>query len=416
MCNNNGACRKLQEGVMCPSYRVTRDEQHATRGRANSLRLAMSGQLGPEALTSREMYETMELCVGCKACKRECPTGVDMARMKLEFLHHYRRVHGTGWRERSVAYLPRYAPWAARFAGIANAPNRFPALAKLLERTLGFTAQRKLPTWRSDIFPSQGNQQPRDDVPNVILLVDTFNRYFEPDNARAAVTVLQAAGYHVIVPEPADGGRPLCCGRTFLNIGLVTQAKVEARRVIDTLQPFVERGIPVVGLEPSCLLTLRDEYGALFPEGDASPSAERAVLLEEFLAAERKADRANLTLHALAAKKVLLHGHCHQKAFGVMSSVEEVLGWIPDLVVEPIESGCCGMAGSFGHDADHYDVSMKMAELDLLPAVRNAPEDAWVVADGTSCRSQILHGSGREALHVARVLEAALQRRDASGC
>ncbi len=414
MCNNNGACRKLREGVMCPSYRVTRDEQQVTRGRANSLRLAISGQLGPEALTSSEMYETMELCVGCKACKRECPTGVDMARMKMEFLHHYRRVHGTGWKERLVAYLPRYAPWAVRLPTVATAPNRIPPLAKLLERTLGFTAQRKLPRWRADSFPSRGDQQLRDGAPNVVLMVDTFNRYFEPENARAALKVLEAAGYHVIVPEPADGGRPLCCGRTFLNTGLVTQAKVEARRVLDALQPFAERGIPVVGLEPSCLLTLRDEYGALFPKNDTSPLAERALMLEEFLAAERTADRANLTLHALPTGKVMLHGHCHQKAFGVMSSVEDVLRWIPDLVVEPIESGCCGMAGSFGHDTDHYDVSMKMAELDLLPAVRSASGDAWVVADGTSCRSQILHGSGREALHVARVLEAALEPHDAS--
>jgi FAD/FMN-containing dehydrogenase/Fe-S oxidoreductase len=408
MCNNNGACRKLREGVMCPSYRVTRDEQHVTRGRANVLRLAISGQLGPEALTAPEMYQSMELCVGCKACKRECPTGVDMARMKIEFLHHYRRAHGTGWKERLVAFLPRYAPWVAKVPSFANFANRLPALARLLKRTAGFTGRRKLPVWRSDIFRT-GDRQIRDDAPNVVLLIDTFNRYFEPENARAAVNVLKAAGYHVIVPEPASGRRPLCCGRTFLNTGLVAEAKVEARRVLEALRPFVERDIPVVGLEPSCLLTLRDEYGALLGGEETSALADCAVLLEEFLSAERLAGRIDLSLRRLPTGKVLLHGHCHQKAFGVMSSVEEVLRWIPDLEVEPIESGCCGMAGSFGYDADHYDTSMKMAELDLLPAVRNAEDDTWIVTDGTSCRSQILHGAGREARHVVRVLEAALE-------
>ena len=349
----------------------------------------------------------MELCIGCKACKRECPTGVDMARMKIEFLHRYRQSHGIGLKERLVAYLPRYAPWAARMSLVANAPNHSSALRGLLQRVAGITARRKLPEWRRDVF-QEANQRVRRDLPEVVLLVDTFSRYFEPENARAALKVLEAAGYNVVFPSPVDGGRPLCCGRTFLNTGLVDEAKTEARRVLDTLRPYVERGTPVVGLEPSCLLTLRDEYTVLFPGAETSALAGCAMLLEEFLVAEKEAGRLNLPLRAVSSRKALLHGHCHQKAFGVMPSVEEVLGWIPDLEVEPIESGCCGMAGSFGYEANHYETSMKMAELDLLPAVRQADARTLLVADGTSCRSQILHGSGREALHMARMLEAAL--------
>ena len=407
MCNNNGACRKLSGGVMCPSYRVTLDENHVTRGRANTLRLALTGQLGDDAFTSEKMREAMELCIGCKACKSECPTGVDMARMKIEFLYRYRQRHGIGLKERLVAYLPRYAPWAARMSLVANAPNRSSTLRGLLQRVAGITARRKLPEWRRDVF-QEANQQARRHLPEVVLLVDTFSRYFEPENARAALKVLEAAGYNVVFPNPVDGRRPLCCGRTFLNTGLVDEAKTEARRVLDTLRPYVERGTPVVGLEPSCLLTLRDEYTVLFPGAETSALAGCAMLLEEFLVAEKAAGRLNLSLRAVSSGKALLHGHCHQKAFGVMPSVEEVLGWIPDLEVEPIESGCCGMAGSFGYEAKHYETSMKMAELDLLPAVRRADARTLLVADGTSCRSQILHGSGREALHTARMLEAAL--------
>ena len=248
----------------------------------------------------------------------------------------------------------------------------------------------------------------RTNRPQVVLLVDTFTTYFEPENAHAAVKILDAAGYDVITPTPLDGRRPLCCGRTFLNMGLVEQAKVEGRRVIDTLQPYVERGLPIVGLEPSCLLTLRDEYTVLFDQSETRVLADNTMLLEEFLVKERSAGRLDLPLQPLSTNTVWLHGHCHQKAHGVMPSVEEVLGWIPELQLERIESGCCGMAGSFGYQERHYDISMKMAELDLLPAVRQADPDAWIVTDGTSCRSQILHGAGREAVHVARVLEQAL--------
>ena len=478
MCNNNGHCRKFDAGTMCPSYRVTREEQHLTRGRANTLRLALSGQLGPDALASDELYKTLELCVSCKGCKRECPTGVDMAKMKVEFLHHYRQRHALPMRERLVAYLPRYAPWAARLSWLMNLRDRVPGLAALSESLLGFSAKRTLPQWRRDTFDSEkyslpfkgslqhplegwrvgvgmGSNHRHPSVPHegegessreavgadardlnslspgelgesmrsgrggrvrvrggptaeVVLLVDTFNNYFEPENARAALAVLQAAGCTVRLPRAADGARPLCCGRTFLSCGLVDEARHEAQRMLDALKPYVERGVPIVGLEPSCLFGLRDEFLSMFPGGETGRLAMNAFLFEEFIAREVEAGRLKLDLKALPQKKALLHGHCHQKAFAVMPAVQQVLEFVPGLEVEVIDSSCCGMAGSFGFDAEHYEVSMKIAELSLLPKVRKADAGTLIVADGTSCRHQIHDGAARDAVHVARVLESAL--------
>ncbi|MFQ5786045.1 MAG: FAD-binding and (Fe-S)-binding domain-containing protein [Alphaproteobacteria bacterium] len=405
MCNNNGACRKWDAGVMCPSYRATRDERHLTRGRANSLRLALSGQLGPDAFTSDEMYQTMALCVGCKGCRRECPTGVDMARMKIEFLHHYRRRHGLPLRDRLIAYLPRYAPWAARFSGLANLRDRVPGLALLSERLLGLSARRALPRWRRDAF-----RPPREaagEGPEAVLFADTFNTWFEPENVRAALAVLGRAGYRVHVARGPDGERPLCCGRTFLAAGLVDEARAEARRTLDALRPFVARGVPVIGLEPSCLGSFRDEFAALLP-GETGALADGALLFEEFLAREAAAGRLALRLAPVAAKRALVHGHCHQKALDMFAATARVLAMVPGLAVETVAAGCCGMAGAFGYEAEHFDVSMAMAEIALLPTVRDADPGTLVVADGVSCRHQIRDGTGREALHAARVLESAL--------
>jgi FAD/FMN-containing dehydrogenase/Fe-S oxidoreductase len=401
MCNNNGLCRKFDAGTMCPSFRATGDELHVTRGRANTLRLALSGQLGPGAFTSPEMYEALELCVSCKGCRRECPTGVDMAKMKVEFLHHYRAEHGLPLQGRVVAYLPHYAGLAARIAPLSN------LLQGVTRGLLGFTRRRSLPRWRGD-FIRPRSAPPAPGKPEVVLFADTFNRYFEPDNTRAALRVLEAAGYRVHLAEPLDGGRPLCCGRTFLENGLSAQARVEARRMIEALRPWVERRVPVVGLEPSCLFSLRDEFVSLEPGAPARALAAAAYSFEEFVARELAAGRFAPVLRPLPQKRALLHGHCHQKAFGVMGDVERVLRLVPELQVESIESSCCGMAGSFGYEAKHYDVSMRMAELSLLPRLRDAGEEVLVVADGTSCRQQIAHGAGRGALHVARVLEGAL--------
>ncbi|HEX6979000.1 MAG TPA: FAD-linked oxidase C-terminal domain-containing protein [Alphaproteobacteria bacterium] len=407
MCNNNGECRKFDAGVMCPSYRVTRDEQHLTRGRANTLRLAVSGQLGPDALTSDEMRATLDLCVSCKGCKRECPTGVDMARMKIEFRHAWVRRHGLSLRARLIAYLPRYAPIASRLAPLLNLRDRIPGLALVTEKLLGFSARRTLPAWRRDRF---GDDEVRTGpaTKEVALFVDTFTRYFEPENARAAIRVLEAAGYRVHLPAAPDGNRPLCCGRTFLAEGLVAEARAEARRMLDALRPYVERGVAIVGLEPSCLFTLKDEFAAMMPGAQVDALAARAMLFEEFLVAEQKAGRLDLKLKPLTQRKALVHGHCHQKAFGAMAAVQAALRLIPGLDVQVVESSCCGMAGAFGYEAEHYDVSMKMAEMSILPAVRAAGDDTLLVADGTSCRHQIRDGAAREAVHVARVLERAL--------
>jgi Fe-S oxidoreductase len=430
MCNNNGACRALAGGVMCPSFRVTRAEKDVTRGRANTLRLAITGQLGPNALTSEEMAETLRLCVSCKACRRECPTGVDMARMKIEVLAARAKTRGPSLRDRLVGFLPRYAPYAARAAGLLNLRDHVPGAAVLSEAVIGLSARRTLPQWRRDWFrdePSSswpGLSRPstpataastRDvdarpeaghDGTDVVLFADTFNRYFEPENLRAALAVLNAASKQVHFPRASDGERPLCCGRTFLAIGRVDEARREAERTLAALAPFVARGIPVVGLEPSCLLTFRDEIPALVKSDAARQAAEHALLFEEYLA--REAER-GLTLPLAPTKeRALLHGHCHQKSFGAMSAVERTLRLVPGLEVETVDSSCCGMAGSFGLDAETIDISFAMGELSLLPAVRAAPE-ALIVADGTSCRHQIKDGAGREALHVARVLAMSLQ-------
>ncbi|HJU17694.1 MAG TPA: FAD-linked oxidase C-terminal domain-containing protein [Stellaceae bacterium] len=402
MCNNNGACRARDAGVMCPSFRATGDEQHLTRGRANTLRLALSGQLGRAALLAPEMRETLDLCISCKGCKRECPTGVDMARMKVEFLSHWRKRYGLTRRDRLFAYLPRYAPLAARLAPLLNLRNRLPFLARLGERQLGLSARRRLPEWSSHPYRAAAEGR----GPSVTLFVDTFNRYFEPENARAAARILLRAGYRVESPDPPKG-RPLCCGRTFLAAGLVDEARTEAKRMLDALAPVLDAGTPVVGLEPSCLLTLRDELPVLLPGEAAKALAARARLFEEFVAEESAAGRFAMPLSAMPGRRALLHGHCHQKAFNTVGAAVEALRLIPDLAVETFDSTCCGMAGSFGYEAEHYDMSLRIGELSVLPTLRAAPPDTILAANGTSCRHQIADALGREARHVVRILDEA---------
>lgn len=409
MCNNNGACRKLEGGVMCPSYRATRNEKDVTRGRANTLRLAISGQLGPDALSSDEMMETLKLCVSCKACRHECPTGVDMAKMKIEVLAARAASHGLTLRDRLVGYLPRYAGLASRLAPLVNLRNRSPWLRRLFERFAGISARRALPAFRSDVFAPPAESVGPEAGREVVLFADTFNRIYERENLEAALRVLVAGGYRVHLPKPTAGTRPLCCGRTFLSAGLVDQARTELDRLVAAFAPFAARGVPIVGLEPSCLLTLRDELASLRKDKDAKAVGAHALTFEEFLVREAEAGRLQLPLGSVADKAVV-HGHCHQKSFGAFKPVEQVLRLVPGLKVETIESSCCGMAGAFGYGADTYEASIEMAELSLLPAVRRASETTLVVADGTSCRHQIHDGTGREALHVARVLALSLDR------
>ena len=411
MCNNNGHCRKFDAGTMCPSFRATRDEQHVTRGRANTLRLALSGQLGPDAFTGEAMYQTLDLCVSCKGCRRECPTGVDMARMKTEFLAHYKKRHGHTLKDQVIAHLPAYATSASRLAWLLNARDRWSGAAWLSERLLGLTSRRPLPRWRRDTFwrsADPGVFASREHAIAVaraggkaaVLFVDTFNGNFEAENAWAAARLLKAAGYTLHTLRGGDGH--LCCGRTCLAVGMVDAAKARLARLIEALLPLIDARMAVIGLEPSCLLTLRDEALALGLGDGARRVAAHALLLEEFIAREAACGRFALRFKA-AQRPFLIHGHCHQKAFDAVGPMLQVLGLIPGANAELIESSCCGMAGSFGYEAGHYELSMRMAEASLLPAVRSHP-DAIVVADGTSCRQQIAHGTGRESLHAARLL------------
>ncbi|HXJ03300.1 MAG TPA: FAD-linked oxidase C-terminal domain-containing protein, partial [Micropepsaceae bacterium] len=342
MCNNNGACRKHEGGAMCPSYRATKNERDVTRGRANSLRLALSGQLGADALTSDEMMETLKLCVSCKACKRECPTGVDMAKFKIEVLAARAAKYGVSLRDRLIGYLPRYAPLASRFSWLLNLRDQLPGAASLSEPIIGFSAKRTLPKWRSNYFnPSQtvfepvsppptrggdggGGTSNATAVPEVVLFADTFNRYHERENLDAALAVLTGAGYRVHLPKPAKPSeRALCCGRTFLTAGLVNEARAELARSYAMLLPFAKRGVPIVGLEPSCIFTFRDEAPSLAPGEDSKLLAKSTFLFEEFLAKEIDAGRFNPKLGSIG-DTALLHGHCHQKAFNVMGPVQKV--------------------------------------------------------------------------------------------
>ena len=410
MCNNNGHCRKFDAGTMCPSFRVTRDEQHLTRGRANTLRLALSGQLdgGEDAhpLASDAVHDALALCVGCKGCKRDCPTGVDMARMKLEAIAQRKARDGHTMRDRCIAALPDLARVLSRMAWLPNLRGRAGWLAGLSERWLGLSAQRSLPRWRRDTFwrvaPTLGlasSEATLEAAKAAVLFVDTFNGNFETENAVAAVRVLQAAGYTVHVAAESD---TLCCGRTWLAAGMPERAKAKASGLLAALLPFAERGIAIVGLEPSCLLTVRDEMQVMGLGAAAATVGANSFMFEEFVAREARAGRFALALKP-AGRQILVHGHCHQKAFGTVPQVLEVLRLIPGAEPALIESSCCGMAGSFGYEAEHFEISMAMAELSLLPAIRNAPE-ALIVADGTSCRHQIADGAGRQAWHVARLL------------
>ncbi len=408
MCNNNGACRKADPGVMCPSFRATGRERDLTRGRANTLRLALSGQLGPDALVSDDMARTMELCVGCKGCRRECPTGVDMARMKVEFLHQYKARRGLTLRDRLVSSLPHYAPMFAPFAPLLNAAEGVAPLRALRERATGFSRRRRLPAWRRDRFRPVETGDTSGGEREAVLFADCFNTAFEPENARAAAAVLEAAGFRVRHPRGSDGARPPCCGRSWLAAGRIDRARAEMQRTVAMLLPYAEAGTPIVGLEPSCLFTFRDELQAVLPGPESARVGESAMMLESLVSEGEAAERLAERLGPLPEGRAVVHAHCHRKSFDGPAALMAALSLVPGLEPELVESSCCGMAGSFGYEAEHYEVSMKMAEASLLPAVRAAGKDAIIAADGTSCRHQIADGAGRQAQHPARILERAL--------
>ena len=444
MCNGAGICRKKTEGTMCPSFMVTREEEHSTRGRANLLRAAMSGQLPAEELTGERLYAAMDLCIECKACKAECPSSVDMAKVKFEYLARYYEANPVPPRVRFFADIASASRAGSGWrAPIVNALLGAAPVRRLLERTLGISAKRTLPRFAERPFtrwfaergasrggdpagasapaapPVQLNGGARPAAPrssanggpggasaapsgSVVLFNDTFNTYNEPEVAIAAVEVLEAAGYRVVLPGH------WCCGRPMVSKGLVEQARAAARATVDKLHPLVAQGMPVVGLEPSCILTLKDEYLSLLP-GDAKAQAvaDAVSTFEEFIAAETEAGRFALQFPPDAGR-VLLHGHCHQKALVGTGPSHQVLKQA-GYTVEEVDSGCCGMAGSFGYEAEHLDVSLAMAERRLLPAVRAAEDDTLIAAAGTSCRHQIAHGCTRRALHPAQILRNALR-------
>ncbi|MFN2145957.1 MAG: FAD-binding and (Fe-S)-binding domain-containing protein [Anaerolineales bacterium] len=409
-CNGAGVCRKEGVGAMCPSYMVTRDEEHSTRGRANALRAALAGILPPGALTDQRMYEIMDLCVSCKSCKAECPSAVDMAKLKFEFLAHYHEKHGIPLRSRlfgSISALSRIAsgPWAP----LINAILKSPATRSLLDRLLGISHHRVLPEFASQPFTRWFRKHQKAAAPldgeTVVLFNDTFNTYNTPEVAISAVEVFEAAGFKVVLP----GHR--CCGRPYISKGMVAQARRAARHTVDRLYPFAAQGLPIVGLEPSCLLSMRDEYHYLLP-GDPKVQvvSDHCYTFEEFINKLDREGKLNLSL-SLADAHLVMHSHCQARALVGAKCGEQTLNLIPGVKVEALDSGCCGMAGSFGYESEHYPISIKMGEDRLFPAVQNADDDTIIVAAGTSCRHQIEDGVGRHALHPAQVLRQALEEK-----
>jgi len=411
VCIGNRQCQRAEKGVMCPSFRATLDAAHSTQHRAATLKAALNGEYGAKPFAGPELAAAMDLCVGCKGCKRECPNGVDMALLRVEVLaQRWAALGGVPLRERLFAHLPRFANRLAALNWLLGLRERLPVLARWVERLLGIAARRSLPrrAARSFLSVAPGEAVGAPDGREVVLLVDTFSNHFDTETAEAALDVLLAGGYRIHIAHPLADERPLCCGRTFLSHGLVAEARAEARRTVDALWPYVERGLPVIGLEPSCLLMLRDEYYALGLGEKVDKIAKASLLLEEFLAREHDAKRLRLAFKSMPGARAMVHGHCHQKAFGAMKAMRKVLGLVPDLQVEFIESSCCGMAGAFGLEAEHYEMSMRMAELALLPKVREAGPETLLIANGTSCRHQIRDGAQRESVHFARVLRTAL--------
>jgi FAD/FMN-containing dehydrogenase/Fe-S oxidoreductase len=405
LCNGNGACRKLQSGTMCPSFMVTRDEEHSTRGRANALRSVLSGEVPPEELTGKRMYEVMDLCIQCKGCKTECPSNVDMGRMKTEWLSKYWQKNTPPLRTRLFAHMPRIARRLNnRGSSITNWVNNRTSVKALLERSLKISSKRKMPVFATETFHAWFEKQTwRTDGPEVVLFADTFNTFNHIEAACAAAELLDRAGYQVRVPHISA-----CCGRTYLSKGFIKDARTEALNTLDRLAPYVEAGMPVVGLEPSCILTFKDEFLALLP-GD--PRAKKLAALtftfEQFVA--RKSMEGEFDVNWTdEPRHILLHGHCHQKAHSGTTPTVAALTLPPNYTVEVVDSGCCGMAGAFGYEKEHYDISIRMAERRLAPAVRSAAAETLIAAPGTSCQTQILDTTSREALHPAVILRQAL--------
>ena len=406
MCNGQGACRKVTSGTMCPSYMVTRDEEHSTRGRANALRAAISGALPLSSLTGSRLYDVMDLCMECKGCKGECPSNVDMAKLKYEFLDRYHKANGLPIRSRLFGNIAALSRLGSFMAPVSNLVMRSPTFADLMERYAAIDRRRRLPPFASQTFRQWfkargGSRQPPGGKGQVLLFVDTFTNYNHPEIGKAATKVLERLGYQVALPDTK------CCGRPMLSAGMMDAARKNARANVDTVHSLMEGGAKLVGLEPSCILGFRDDYLDLLPnDRKAVAVAEGAMLFEEFLHSESGLATADLT-YTNPPGRVLLQGHCHQKALAGTASALSVLRSIPGCEVEEIPSGCCGMAGSFGFGSEHYDISMQIGEQTLFPAVRGSG-GATVVSDGVSCRQQIEDGAGVKGKHLAEVVAEAL--------
>ena len=405
MCNGVGVCRKKLEGTMCPSYMATKDEEHSTRGRANALRAVLSGRLPAAEFTGKRLHEVMDLCLECKGCKAECPSNVDMAKLKYEFLYHYHQANGLPLRNRMFGRVAKISALGARSPRLANAINALPAVRWLLEKTVGIDRRRPLPPLAMETFGDWFRRRtPAPAAPRgeVVLFHDTFVTYNTPEIGQAAVRLLEGGGYRVVLVDRK------CCGRPLISKGMLDEAREHAAYNVARLAPYARRGVAIVGLEPSCLLTLRDEWVDLLRTDDARVVAEQCLLFEQFLMAERQR---GLTLRFAAGhgRKVLLHGHCHQKAMVGTAATVAALKWAGYDVSE-VDSGCCGMAGSFGFEREHYEISVALGNRRLAPAVKAAPPHTLVVAPGISCRQQIEHLAGRRAKHPAEALAEAIAR------
>ena len=402
MCNNNGACRKLDSGVMCPSYRVTKEEKDLVRGRANTLRLALSNQLPEGSFASKEMYETMELCVSCKACQRECPMSVDMAKMKSEFLSHYYKKFSMRIKDRVISDMPRLIWLLKIVAPIFNKVKNLPLISTIVER-FGFATARSMPEVQNqnalrEIYDSQTVSENK-----VILFADTFNINFENENLVYAIKVLNKFGYQAVIPSFGKDKlkRPLCCGRTYISYGQLDKASEELNRFNDYVIQNNYIDLPVVGIEPSCLLTFNDEYQTLKNVNNREKIKNKFYLLEEFIL-EQIRNNNNIKANKFD-QNVLIHGHCHQKSQDRMKGLTNLLSEL-NINNKMIETSCCGMAGSFGYDSKTYEVSKKMANLSLIPAINNSSEKDFIVANGTSCRHQISDLSEKKGKHVSELL------------
>ncbi|TWH76656.1 Fe-S oxidoreductase [Azomonas agilis] len=413
VCINSRQCEAEGKQVMCPSYRITGNEHFSTGGRVQLLKAALNAELPERALADPLLAEAMDLCVSCKGCKRECEANVDMPLIKVEYLAQKAARQGLSLRSRLFAHTPRWLHYANGLRRLIHWRNRSALLAWVSEKIFRLAAQRPLPEPALKAFKnSEAALKPpkTEGATEIVLLIDTFTRHFEPQIAEAAIEVLQAAGYRIQIAEPKVGApeaqRPLCCGRTYLAQGMIDQARAEAKRLVEALLPHVEAGRTVVGLEASCVLGLRDDAKALGLGDAVDRVSKHTLLFEEFLARESTAKRLNLALKRLP-KDTLVHGHCHQKAVGAMKAVRRVLKLIPEHEFTLIEAGCCGMAGTFGIEAEHAQMSTTMAEQALLPALRAQPE-ASVVANGFSCRHQIRSHSEARPKHLAELLRDAL--------